>query len=104
EGESLGIAGAASGQPMGLEMGFAAVSAAEARALALSPAQRTAIEKLTSGHTLVDSALAAGVNRTTLYRWLKNDATFLAAYNAWQQDAVATARGRMLGITDVAVM
>src|SRR5260221_559194 len=103
EGESLGIGGAGSGQPMGLEMGFAAVSAAEARALALSPAQRTAIEKLTCGHTLVDSATAAGVNRTTLYRWLKSDAQFQAAYNAWQQDALATARARMLGLTDVAL-
>jgi hypothetical protein len=43
------------------------------------------------------------VNRTTLYRWLKNDAEFAAAYNAWQQDAIATARGRLLALTDTAV-
>ena len=87
-----------------LESRFAAVSAAEAMTLALSAAQRTAIERLTCGQTLVDSATAAGVSRMTLYRWLKNDVQFQAAYNAWQQDAVATARGRMLGVTDVAVM
>ena len=84
-------------------MRFAAVSAAEAGAMALSPSQRTAIEMLTSGHTAIDSAKAAGVNRVTLHRWLKSDATFQAAYNAWQQDALATARGRMLALTDAAV-
>jgi hypothetical protein len=39
----------------------------------------------------------------TLWRWLKNDAQFQAAYNAWQQDALATARGRMLALTDGAL-
>src|SRR5947209_6027615 len=83
---------------------LATASAAAARsAAALSPAQRTAIERLTSGYTMVDSALAAGVGRATLYRWLKSDPEFLAAYNAWQQDAVATARGRLLALTDSAV-
>jgi hypothetical protein len=85
------------------DLPFAAVSPAEARAMPLSPAQRTAIEKLTSGHTLVDSATAAGVNRTTLYRWLKHDPAFQAAYNAWQHDALATARGRLLALSDIAV-
>jgi hypothetical protein len=78
---------------------FAAVSAS----LALTPGQRKAIEMLTSGHTLVDSATAAGVGRTTLYRWLKGDAKFLAVYNSWQQDALATARGRLLAMSDLAV-
>ena len=82
---------------------FAAVSAEEAKALSLTPAQRTAIEKITSGHTLVDAATAAGVNRVTLYRWLKHDPEFQAAYNSWQQDALATARGRLLALTDTAV-
>jgi hypothetical protein len=81
----------------------AAVSAAEALSMGLSPAQRTAIEKLTTGHTLIASATAAGVSRVTLYRWLKHDLTFLAAYNAWQHDAIATARARLLALTDTAV-
>jgi hypothetical protein len=92
------------GEDLGKEAGgFAAVSAAEALALALSPPQRKAIELLTSGHTLVDSAKAAGVGRTTLYRWLHGDATFMAAFNTWQQDALATARGRLLALSDLAV-
>ena len=79
------------------------ISGAEATALALSPPQRTAIERLTSGHTVVSSAVAAGVSRSTLHRWMKEDATFQAAYNAWQRDAVVTARGRILALTDTAV-
>jgi hypothetical protein len=71
--------------------------------LSLTPPQRKAIEKLTAGHTVADSATAAGVNRCTLYRWLKHDPEFQAAYNAWQQDAIATARGRLLALTDTAV-
>jgi hypothetical protein len=94
---------AADGAGEGGERGFAAVSAAEAMTLELSGAQRTAIERLTCGSTMVDAATAAGVSRMTLYRWLKNDVQFQAAYNAWQRDAIATGRGRMLGITDAAL-
>jgi hypothetical protein len=81
----------------------ASVSDAEAMTLALTPPQRTAIILLTSGHTLVASATAAGVNRTTLYRWLKGDSAFLAAFNAWQKDVIDTARGRILALSDLAV-
>ncbi len=81
----------------------ASVSSAEAISLALPPPQRAAIEMLTSGHSMIESATAAGVNRTTLYRWLKNDPNFKAAYNAWQHDALATARGKVLALTDAAV-
>jgi AcrR family transcriptional regulator len=82
---------------------FAAVSSSEACLLALSPPQRLAIEMLTSGQTLVASATAAGVSRMTLYRWLKGDAVFLAAFNAWQKDVLDTARGRLLALSDLAV-
>lgn len=102
-GTLLPAAAAATPEAALLPACFAAVSAAEARGLALTPPQRTAIEKITSGYTLVDAASAAGVNRTTLYRWLKHDAEFQAAFNAWQHDALATARGRLLGLTDSAV-
>ena len=78
-------------------------SAGEATVLQLSPAQYKAIEQLTAGQTVVASAAAAGVTRLTLYRWLKNDPAFQAAYNAWQHDAIATARGRLLAMTESAV-
>jgi hypothetical protein len=75
---------------------------AEAAAFSLSPAQRTAIQKMLAGHSLVASATAAGVTRITLYRWLKHDAKFQAAYNAWQQDLMSSARTRILAMTDTA--
>lgn len=82
---------------------FAPVSAAEAMSLALSPSQRTAIELLTSGRTMAAAAVAAGVNRSTLHRWFKGDAAFVAAFNAWQRDVLATSRGRLLSLSDLAV-
>ncbi len=66
----------------------------------LSPAQARAIEMLASGHTVATAAEAVGVGRTTIYRWLKGDAAFVAAFNAWQQDMLDTARGRLLALTD----
>jgi AcrR family transcriptional regulator len=69
----------------------------------LSPAQARAIEMLASGHTVATAAEAVGVGRTTIYRWLKGDAAFVAAFNAWQQDMLDTARGRLLALTDTAV-
>src|SRR2546421_677969 len=91
------------GRARGAREGGRGGPAREAGAVELSQPQRTAIEMLTSGHTAIDSAMKAGVRRMTLYRWLKSDATFQAAYNAWRRDALATARGRMLALTDVAV-
>jgi hypothetical protein len=88
------------------EPGLAAVSPVsldEARSLSLTPPQRMAIQLLTSGKSLVAAATAAGVNRTTLYRWLKGDPAFVAAYNAWQKDVRDTARGRILALSDLAI-
>ncbi len=69
----------------------------------LSPAQSKAMEMLASGHTIAIAAESAGVARSTIYRWLKGDAAFVAAFNAWQQDMLDTARGRLLALTDTAV-
>jgi hypothetical protein len=81
----------------------APVSLDEAMSMSLSPPQRLAIQLLTSGKSLVAAATAAGVNRTTLYRWLKADPAFVAAYNAWQKDVRDTARGRILALSDLAI-
>jgi DNA invertase Pin-like site-specific DNA recombinase len=81
----------------------AVVTVAEAAALALSPPQREAIFKLTAGYTRVDAARAAGVSRMTLYRWLREDPAFQAAYNAWQSDVLCTAQGQLLAGTRDAV-
>ncbi len=69
----------------------------------LSVAQRGAIEQLVAGATPVAAAAAVGVSRTTVYRWLKSDPDFTAAYHAWQADAVAASRDRLLALADAAV-
>jgi hypothetical protein len=79
------------------------LSAAEAVALSLSPAQLLAMGRMLSGHTLGDAAGAAGVTRMTLYRWLHYDAKFQAAYNAWQLDALTSIRTKLMSIGDAAV-
>jgi uncharacterized lipoprotein YajG len=81
----------------------AVVTPAEAAALSLSPAQRTAIIRLTSGDTRSEAAIAAGVTRTTLYRWLNHDPAFQAAFNAWHKDLITTAQGQLLAASQDAI-
>jgi hypothetical protein len=50
-----------------------------------------AITALVAGATMQAAADAAGVDRTTLWRWMREDAAFIAEYNqarADQRDAV----------------
>ena len=71
--------------------------------VALTPQQRTAVEWLTAGESAADAALAAGVSRATVYRWMKTDPNFEAAYNAWQADVTATVKAQLLAAAGVAV-
>lgn len=69
----------------------------------LSLSQCRALENLMSGHSMSAAAQGAGVGRTTLYRWLKEDPAFRAAHNAWQKDTVAAARSSILALTEPAI-
>ena len=83
--------------------GTTALAPPDPAAAALTAAQRAAIEHLAAGDTPADAADAAGVGRSTVYRWIKADPAFAAAHHAWQAQAVATARGRLLALADAAV-
>jgi hypothetical protein len=48
----------------------------------LEPAQILALEALLSGQTVTEAAEAAGVNRTTVHRWLRDHFHFQAELNA----------------------
>ena len=52
----------------------------------LSAAQVLALNALTEGKAVSDSAVVADVSRTTVHRWLKDSAAFQAAYNARRAD------------------
>ena len=63
----------------------------------LSPKQRTAVDLLSSGRTLTDTAAALSVDRWTVSQWLNHSAPFQASLNSRRQqlwsDIVEGVRG-----------
>lgn len=47
----------------------------------LSTEQQTVIAALAEGRSVVAAAEAAGIHRTSIYQWMKNDSKFLSALN-----------------------
>ncbi len=70
---------------------------------ALSHPQRRALELLTRGRSIRSAASEAGVGRTTLYRWLRDDPQFIAAYNLWNDELIESARARLASLINAAV-
>jgi hypothetical protein len=65
--------------------------------------QQVALQELGKGATITDAALAAGVDRRTVSRWIHHDPNFTAAYNAWCQELLDSGLGRALAMTDSAL-
>jgi hypothetical protein len=65
-------------------------------------AQRTALELLLEGKSVAETARSAGVARATVFRWLKDDPAFKAAYNLWHEEMEESCRSRLLMLTDKA--
>ncbi len=65
--------------------------------------QEQAIGLMLAGTSLPDTAAQLGVGRGTLYRWLREDPDFIAAWNGWRRDLARAARSRLLTIGDTAV-
>jgi hypothetical protein len=53
---------------------------------ALSGPQLTAMEGILSGQSITAAAEAAGVDRGTVHRWLRDDPDFRAAYHERRAD------------------
>ncbi len=68
----------------------------------LSFDQQTALEQLVSGMSVSQAAASSDVGRSTLYRWLKSDPTFRAAYNDWHNQMRKSAQSRLLAMTETA--
>ena len=81
----------------------ASAGALEKLAEALSTEQQAALAALCKGEPIKQAAQTAGVNRGTLYRWIKADAQFRAAYNAWQQEHRESCRAGLLKCAEKAV-
>ncbi|MGH9582966.1 MAG: hypothetical protein ACRD4O_08530, partial [Bryobacteraceae bacterium] len=69
----------------------------------LSAKQRVAFESLRGGSSFAVAAEQAGVGRVTVYRWVKSDSNFRAAFNAWRQEQAESAQTRLLRLADKAV-
>jgi hypothetical protein len=65
--------------------------------------QQVALQELGKGATITDAALAAGVDRRTVSRWIHHDPNFTVAYNAWCQELLDSGLGRALAMTDSAL-
>ncbi|MGD0460891.1 MAG: hypothetical protein ABSB74_00220 [Tepidisphaeraceae bacterium] len=68
----------------------------------LGAEQQTALELLLAGKSIVETARSAGVSRMAIYRWLKHDAAFQAAYNQWRDQLQESCRSRLQALTDKA--
>lgn len=64
--------------------------------------QQTALELLLTGKSIAETARSAGVSRVAIYRWLKHDAAFQAAYNQWHDQLQESCRSRLQTLTDKA--
>src|SRR6266699_3065039 len=69
----------------------------------LTEAQTVALRELAAGKQVTEAAAAAGVDRSTLYRWRTMDDDFMEAMGDWRQESRVHCRDRMLAIADKAI-
>lgn len=69
----------------------------------LEPRQLTAIESLLTGSTITDAATAAGVDRGTVHRWLKDDLDFQATLNGRRAALYQEFSDRLAGLAPRAI-
>lgn len=69
----------------------------------LSHPQRQALDLLARGRSIRSAAREAGIGRSTLYRWLRDDPEFIGAYNLWNDELIESARARLASLINAAV-
>lgn len=69
----------------------------------LSLEQEKALACLVKGEPIKTAAQAAGVNRGTVYRWIKADALFRSAFITWQQEQRESCRAALYKAAETAV-
>ncbi len=75
---------------------------AEAGDDGLSPAQELALDALLAAKSVVEAAQAAGVSRTTLHRWLRDDCVFIASLNESRGALHSHVRTKLLALASAA--
>jgi DNA repair ATPase RecN len=65
----------------------------------LTPRQRRSINALLETRTFSAAAVKAGVNRRSIYRWLRTDEVFREKYRAVQRETMAQTTARLQAIS-----
>ena len=78
-------------------------NATENEARTLSPAQMLALSALVAGKTVSQAAVAAEVDRTTIYRWLNKDPLFAAEFNAARLELAETVQSGIRQLAEEAI-
>lgn len=69
----------------------------------LSEEQQRALGLVTQGVSIREVGKQLGMHRGTIYRWLKTDPHFRAAYNAWQLEQQESCRAALMKAAEDAV-
>ncbi|HWE94578.1 MAG TPA: helix-turn-helix domain-containing protein [Tepidisphaeraceae bacterium] len=70
----------------------------------LSPEKIAVLRELAQGNSVTAAAAAGGVNRRTVSNWMRGDADFVAALNAWRNQSVQWAKDQLVAtLCDAAV-
>ena len=69
----------------------------------LTPKQIEVIEALASGASVTDAARGAGVDRSTVYLWMRNGGNFEAELNLARRECADTMRARLRELAEDAV-
>jgi hypothetical protein len=70
----------------------------------LSDEQQRALGLVTQGISIREAGQQLGMHRGTIYRWLKTDPHFRAAYNAWQLEQQESCRAALMKAAEKAVV
>lgn len=69
----------------------------------LTDEQQRALGLITQGISIREAGEQLGIHRGTVYRWLKSDPYFRAAYNAWQLEQQESCRAALVKAAEKAV-
>jgi hypothetical protein len=73
-----------------------------ARNVGVTAQQERAMGLMAVGRSIAEVASAVGVNRGTIYRWMKEDQKFVAAYNLWRREQKRAVQRRLLSACEAA--
>jgi hypothetical protein len=69
----------------------------------LSAKQISVIDSLIAGSSVTDAAKATGIDRSTVHRWFKSDAQFVAEHNQIRVELVQAQREKLRSLSDKAL-